>query len=155
MRKIILSVLVVFLSVAYCLAQSNLSPSEKISQKFQAISDKICWEVMLEQNQIAKEYGEELPKNQLKMMAEKASSDLMQKYKNAFIVSESEAKELLAEKYNDLGNRQEINNSIKEFSKLSVMLPMPIQYLIEQYNQRKLEGLDLEFAARLFKEYLK
>jgi hypothetical protein len=153
MKKIIIFVIALFFSL-YCFAQTESSSSQELQNKFKAIADKICWDIMLKQNRIAKEQGKELSENQLKAMAESASSGLMEKYKNAFIVSDIEAKKILSNEYDDSKNKEEFNNCVKEFANLSVILPLPIQYLIEQSHSQNLTRLELEFAARLFKEYL-
>lgn len=155
MKKILLTSMGILLIALSCLAQDKVLPSGELQKKFKTISDKICWEIMLEQNKIAKQSGQELPESQLKMTADTVSSELMKKYKNAFSVPDDEAENLLSGKYNDLDNQASMLNCVREFSALNVMLPVPIQYLIEKSHKQKLTGLELEFTTRLFKEYLK
>ncbi|MDD5195054.1 MAG: hypothetical protein PHQ96_05205 [Candidatus Omnitrophica bacterium] len=154
MKKIFITIFTLSLAI-YCFAQSGGSFSKELQNKFKAISDKLCWDIMVEQNNMAKEHGEELPENHLKLMAYSASTELMEKYQNAFTVPEAEAKKFLSGEYDDFKNKNEFDNCVKELADLSVSLPLSIRYLIEKSHSQKLSGLELEFAVRLFKEYLK
>lgn len=133
----------------------SLSPSKELFEKFKSISDKLCLALVVKHNEIAEMHGKGLDEKRLREMANTASLEIMTRYKNAFIISDTEAKIILSGEYNNVQNKKDIESYIFEFEKLNVMLPLPITYLIFRYNERLLRDLDLEFTARLFKEYLR
>ncbi|MDP2924298.1 MAG: hypothetical protein Q8O30_11390 [Candidatus Omnitrophota bacterium] len=146
--------------MSYNLAEEiHSSPSDELFNKFKSVSAKICEDSVISAAMLGYELNEtdrdKIMSPEMKEMANKASVELMDRYKNAFIVPDVEAQKILSGKYNNSKNKQDILNSIKEFQKIAVKLPMPILYLIEKYNKNSLSELELEFAARLFKEFLK
>lgn len=132
----------------------SISPSGELFKKFESISNKLCLKLVVQENKIAKMRGEELAEKGLQEMVNALSLDLIDTYRDAFVLSESEATAILSGQYNNLQNKKDIEDCILEFEKLDVMLPLPIVHLIFKHNQHLLQDLDLEFAVRLFKEYL-
>jgi len=156
-KKIIVLLLVslLFPIIAFTGTGRNKPFSEQVFKKFQLLLDNLCLELATAQNKIAASQGKGPSEQELRDMAQRASFELMTKYKDAFVLSDIEAKKIFYGDINDAKNKIDINDCISRMAKLNVQLPMPIQYLIERYNDNSLLSFELEFAARLFKEYLK
>jgi len=133
----------------------SASPQEQVAKKFQSVSDKISSELVRNQNKIAEKEGWGLTQNQLKEAIDKASTEFMARFKNAFIISDAEAQKILSDEYDKNKNENDIKDCIGKMTKYAVELPLPVQYLLSKYQEGSLSGLELEFTARLFKEYLK
>ncbi len=132
------------------------SASQQLLLKFNTVSDKVCLEALVQINQQAKKYAnEELTYDQLTIMAKEASSELMRRFNYIFIDPEPQALRMLSEGFDDKKNRQEMESCFDDLSKLGVEVPEPIFYLLSRYNQNQLKGIELEFTARLVKEYLR
>lgn len=140
--------------------EGSLSPSEKLFKLFQEIADRVSLDSLKE----AQKSGvlpqlREMDEVSLQELARQGGAQLMEKFKDAFVVSDPEAQKMLQGQYNDAENMKVIREAITRFSNLSVLLPVPIQYLVEKYH-RSLRGepfssLEAEFTARLFSGYLR
>ena len=129
-----------------------LDPSKALYDKFQTLSEKITSEAL----KSATEQGlVKVPEESLSAMIKEGSSQLMVRFHDAFVVSDAEAQKILNGGCDDISNSENVKNYISEFMKLQVILPGPIVFLIEKLHENSLSSLELEFTARLFKEYLK
>lgn len=140
--------------------QDSLSPSEKVSKLFQEVAYKVslgCLKEAQKRNLEPELNG--MDEKSLQEGARQGSADLMTRFKDAFVVSDSEARKMLQGKYDDAGNMKTIRESLDRFNAMSFVIPLPIQYLVEEYSNsfkgEPFSSLDAEFTARLFKEYLK
>jgi hypothetical protein len=132
------------------------SASEQLLQKFKTVSDKVCWEAMVQINQQAKKYAnKELSDNQLGLMADEASLELMRRFRDIFLDSDSQALKILTKGFDDEKNRRDIDIYFEELSKLDSDIPEPIFYLLGRYDRNQLAGIELEFTVRLVKEHLR
>jgi hypothetical protein len=133
----------------------SVSPQEQAFKQFQSVSDKICSELVTNQNKIAEKEGWGLTENDLKEAINKASLELMARFKEAFIISEAEAQKILSGEYDNTKNKKDIKDCVDKITKYAAQLPLPVQYLLSKYQEGSLSGLELEFTARVFKEYVK
>lgn len=126
--------------------------------KFSAMSDEICLnsvKKITEEMGMSKEAIEAIGEQGMSLKAKELSSDLMQGYKNAFIITEAEAQKIVAGQFDEIKNSATIAESVKKMAALTVSLPQPIEYLINKSKKGTLSGIESEFAARLFTEYLR
>ena len=135
-----------------------LSPSEKMQNKFQSFSTELWTKILtsVAEQENGQKMLEEIEGETLQEKAKKLNSEMMEKWGNAFVVSDVEAARLLSGKYDDNKNKIEVSNCISQFAKRGVPLPFIFRYLMQEFQTGKLNsGLLLEFTARLFKEHLK
>ncbi|UCC94566.1 MAG: hypothetical protein JSW40_07085 [Candidatus Omnitrophota bacterium] len=134
---------------------SSLSASKELYQKFQSICDAICLELVEKSDGTLSEREDSDVDLQARIAASKVSYELMARFANAFAISDAEASDILSGGYNEAKNRSDIEKCLRELSKLTVVIIEPVENLIAKYNEQKLRGLQLEFAARVLKEYVR
>lgn len=131
---------------------------DKAHEKFLIVSEEICLysvKKITEDMGISKEAMEAIGEQGMASKAKELSAELMEAYKNAFTVTEAEAQKIVVGEFDETKNRSIIAESIKKMATLTASLPQPIEYLIDKSNKGTLSGIESEFAARLFTEYLK
>jgi len=143
-------------------AQSNTVSSstniDKARAKLSAVAEEVCLNSLKKitaEMEFSKEAMEAVGGQLISLKAKELSVDLTQAYKNAFILNEAEAEKIVTGKFDDAHNNAIILESVKKMATLKVSLPEPIQYLIDKSSKQTLSGIEGEFTARLFTEYLK
>lgn len=152
------AVAVFLCGAAFCFAQekeANRSLHPEVFKLFRSVSAEISYQTIKPMNPTLGEF-------QLRQVTGQLGDELMVKYEEAFTATAAEAERILAGEFDDAKNRETIDRCIEGFSKLNVQLPQPIVYLIDQYNESlrqvpgdSFSGLEAEFTARFFKEYLR
>jgi hypothetical protein len=141
----------------FCYAQKNIiiaqnkssdALSYDVLEKFGAVAYELSLAAVKEEYE-----GEDVDGKALQREARKEANVATSDCIGAFLLSGAETKRVMTENFDDNKNKTDIIKCIVELSKLNIKHPLLIRYVIKHY--RDFFGLELEFSARLLKEYLK
>ncbi|HEX7899536.1 MAG TPA: hypothetical protein VF950_17340, partial [Planctomycetota bacterium] len=80
---------------------------------------------------------------------ENATRELLVRYGVVLALTEAQATEFRAGRFDDAGNRARVKDTLAKFEKDKLPLPEVCRYAADGVRSGAAKGLDLEFAARV------
>lgn len=88
--------------------------------------------------------------------ADKLTTEVVARWGEAVVVSDTEAEKMLASDFDNAENKALIKSYISELTSKNALMPNLFVYLMSDYQSGELNsGIRLELTKRLFREYLK